>query len=98
MDGYAAKSATVPRFDSTSRSVMAKKFKLDAGANTFVEMNTLLEPANNATAQQHDKEEIAEVSQQLSQIKKKHDEAKKLATNKQLQYQELLKEIEALDA
>ena len=33
--------------------------------------------------QQHGQEEIREVSTQLSQIKKKHDEAKKLVLQKQ---------------
>ena len=60
-------------------------------------MNTLLEPANVAAADQNVKEEINEVSVQLSQIKKKHDEAKKLVTNKQAEYDRIRKEINGLD-
>ena len=62
---------------------MQKKFQISDGTNKFVEQNTLLEPANVAAADQNVKEEINEVSVQLSQIKKKHDEAKKLVTMKQ---------------
>ena len=78
MDGYGkggAQSNTM--FSSTGRAVMQKKFQINDGTNKFQEMNTLLEPANVATADQNVKEEINEVSVQLSQIKKKHDEAKK---------------------
>jgi len=60
-------------------------------------MNTLLEPANVAAADQNVKEEINEVSVQLSQIKKKHDEAKKLVTLKQQEYDRIRKEIAGLD-
>jgi len=81
------------KLESMGRSVMQKKFKIDDGKNTFVEMNTLLEPTNNATAQQHDQDEINEVSVQLSHIKKKHDEAKKLVTLKQEEYDCIRKEI-----
>jgi hypothetical protein len=38
---------------------------LNDGSSTFVEQNTLLEPANNATAMQHDQDEIREVSIEL---------------------------------
>ena len=76
---------------------MQKKFKINDGSNAFVEMNTLLEPTNNAAALQHDQEEINEVSVQLSQIKKKHDEAKKLVTLKQEEYEKIRKEINGLD-
>jgi len=55
---------------------------LNDGSSKFVEMNTLLEPANNATAMQHDQDEIREVSTELSQIKKQHDDVKKLVLAK----------------
>lgn len=98
MDSYGGKGASSSaKLQSMGRSVMQKKFKIDAGQSTFVEMNTLLEPANNATALQHDQEEINEVSAQLSQIKKKHDEAKKLVTLKQEEYDKIRKEIAGLD-
>ena len=71
MESYGGKGvASNKNFASTGRAVMQKKFKINDGANTFVEQNTLLEPANNAAAQQHDQEEINEVSMQLQQIKK----------------------------
>ena len=60
-------------------------------------MNTLLEPSNNATAQMNEQEEINEVSIQLSQIKKKHDDAKKLVTQKQEEYDRIRKEIAGLE-
>mmetsp|Transcript_7104 Transcript_7104/g.8546 ORF Transcript_7104/g.8546 Transcript_7104/m.8546 type:complete len:103 (+) Transcript_7104:22-330(+) len=98
MDGYGGKGATSSaKLQSMGRSVMQKKFKINDGSNTFVEMNTLLEPTNNATALQHDQEEINEVSIQLSQIKKKHDEAKKLVTLKQEEYDRIRKEIAGLE-
>jgi len=56
--------------------------RLNDGSKTYMEANTLLEPANNSSAVQHDSEEIKEVSSQLSQIKKKHDEAKRACINK----------------
>jgi hypothetical protein len=40
-------------FDKTmnnERKTMEKKFKLNDGAKTFVEVNTLLEPANNSSS------------------------------------------------
>jgi len=55
---------------------------LNDGKSTFVEQNTLLEPANNATAMQNDQDEIREVSTELSQIKKQHDDVKKLVISK----------------
>lgn len=61
-----------------TRSVMAKKFKINDGSTKYVETATLLEPANNSASNQNELEEIREVSFQLAQIKKKHDEAKKL--------------------
>ena len=60
-------------------------------------MNTLLEPSNNAAAAQNEQEEINEVSGQLSQIKKKHDEAKKAVTLKQDEYDRIRKEIAGLE-
>lgn len=47
---------------NTSRSVMAKKFKINDGASKYVETATLLEPANNNSASQNEKDEIREVS------------------------------------
>jgi hypothetical protein len=41
---------------------MTKKYKINDGARSFVDMNTLLDPANDAAAKQHDAEEIREVS------------------------------------
>ena len=41
---------------------MAKKFKINDGASKYVETATLLEPANNNSASQNEKEEIREVS------------------------------------
>jgi ATP-dependent Clp protease ATP-binding subunit ClpA len=55
-----------------------------------------LEPANVATANQNEAEEIKEVSFQLSLIKKKHDEAKKLANTKQDELDKVRKEIDQL--
>ena len=57
---------TQAQFTSTNRAVMQKKFKINDGSNAFVEMNTLLEPANNSSALQNDRDEINEVSTQLS--------------------------------
>jgi hypothetical protein len=74
---------TVPQFTSTNRSVMQKKFKINDGSNTFVEANTLLDPANNSATNQNTTDEINEVSTQLSTIKKKHDESKKAVTGRQ---------------
>jgi len=51
--------------------------RLNDGTKTYMEANTLLEPANNSSAVQNDLDEIKEVSSQLSQIKKKHDETKR---------------------
>jgi hypothetical protein len=44
------------------KQVMTKKYKINDGARSFVDMNTLLDPANDAAAKQHDAEEIREVS------------------------------------
>ena len=76
---------------------MQKKFKIDDGRNTHVDRNTLLEPSNNAAAAQHDVEEINEVSVQLAQIKKKHDDTKKMVTLKQQEYDRIRKEISGLE-
>lgn len=81
---------------NTSRSVMAKKFKINDGRSTYVETATLLEPANNSAANQNELEEIREVSFQLQQIKKKHDEAKKLGNTKQSELEKVKKEIDQL--
>ena len=61
----------------SQKQIMKKKYKINDGAKGFVDMNTLLDPANDAAAKQHNAEEIREVSVQLSQIKKKHDDANK---------------------
>ena len=79
-----------------SRSVMAKKFKINDGSSKYVEQATLLEPANTSASNQNDLEEIREVSSQLASIKKKHDEAKKMANLKELELQKVRKEIEAI--
>ena len=71
-------------------------FRLNDGASKFVEQNTLLEPANNAAAMQHDQDEIREVSTELSQIKKQHDDVKKLVIAKQDDLEKIKKEIDSL--
>lgn len=70
--------------------------RLNDGSSKFQEMNTLLEPANNATAMQHDQDEIREVSTELSQIKKQHDDVKKLVLAKQEDLEKVKKEIDSL--
>lgn len=75
---------------------MAKKFKINDGSSKHVETATLLEPANNSAANQNEQEEIREVSFQLAQIKKKHDEARKMGNKKQEELEKVRKEIEAL--
>ena len=75
---------------------MAKKFKINDGRSTYVETATLLEPANNSAANQNELEEIREVSFQLQQIKKKHDEEKKLGNAKQAELEKVKKEIDQL--
>jgi len=72
-------------------------FRLSDGSNAFVEANTLLEPGNNSAANQNEMEEIAEVSLQLQNIKKKHDEAKKLANQKEKELQTLTKDLKQLE-
>lgn len=81
---------------NTSRSVMAKKFKLNDGAQKYVEQATLLEPANVSTSNQNEREEIQEVAFQLALIKKKHDEAKKLAQQREDELSQVRKDIEQL--
>ena len=61
-----------------------------------MEANTLLEPANNSSAMQHDQEEIREVSTQLSSIKKKHDETKRICIKKQEELDAIREEIKNL--
>ena len=98
MDSYGKTAqAKTSVFSNTGRAVMQKKFKISDGSKNFMEKNTLLEPANNAAALQHDQEEINEVSIQLSQIKKKHDEAKKQFTAKKNELEKIKKEIEQLE-
>lgn len=79
---------------NTSRSVMAKKFKLNDGAQKYVEQATLLEPANVSTSNQNEREEIQEVAFQLALIKKKHDEAKKLAQQREDELTQVRKDID----
>ena len=62
---------------------MEKKYKINDGSSKHVETATLLEPANNSASNQNEAEELREVSTQLQQIKKKFDEARKLANRKQ---------------
>ena len=76
--------------------MMAKKFKINDGGSKYVETATLLEPANNSAANQNEQDEIREVSFQLAQIKKKHDEAKKLGNQKQEELEKIKKEIDQL--
>ena len=45
-------------------------------------MNTILDPANNSATNQNTADEINEVSTQLAQIKKKHDDSKKMVQAK----------------
>jgi flagellin-specific chaperone FliS len=54
----------------------------------------LLEPSNNNASTQNEMEELREVSQQLQEIKKKHDEAKKMANKKQDDLEKVKKEID----
>ena len=70
--------------------------RLNDGTRTYVEANTLLEPANNSSAMQHDIEEIREVSTQLSSIKKKHDETKRVCIKKQEELDAIREEIKNL--
>ena len=81
---------------NTSRSVMAKKFKINDGGSKYVEQATLLEPANNSASNQNELDEIREISFQLAQIKKKHDEAKKMGNLKQDELEMVRKEIDQL--
>ena len=98
MDGYGkAQASSMSKFQSTGRAVMQKKFKINDGSNGHVDMNTLLDTANNAAAAQHVQEEINEVSVTLASIKKKHDDAKKLVTLKQDEYDRIRKEIAGLE-
>ena len=62
---------------------MAKKFKINDGSHTYVETATLLEPGNKSNSNQNEIEEIREVSSQLAQIKKQHDETMKAANQRQ---------------
>lgn len=71
-------------------------YRLNDGTRKFVEANTLLEPANNSSAMQHDIEEIREVSTQLSSIKKKHDETKRICIKKQEELDAIREEIKNL--
>jgi hypothetical protein len=82
--------------DNKDRTIYEKRYKLNDGTRTYQEMNTLLEPANNSSAMQHDAEEIREVSAQLSQIKKKHDETKRICIAKQAELDAIKKEIDQL--
>ena len=95
MDSYGSKGQG--QFSTTGRAIMQKKFQINDGTSKTVDVNTLLDPSNNAAAAQHDQEEINEVSVQLSVIKKKHDEAKKLVTKKQEEHDRIRKEIAGLD-
>ena len=79
-----------------TRAVMEKKYKINDGSSKHVETATLLEPANNSASNQNEAEELREVSTQLMQIKKKFDEARKLANRKQEELEEKRKEIEQI--
>ena len=57
MDSFGGKERrmkSTAKMETMGRGVMQKKFKIDDGTNAFVEMNTLLEPSNNATAQMNE--------------------------------------------
>ena len=56
-------------------------------------MNTILDPANNSATNQNTADEINEVSTQLAQIKKKHDDSKKMVQAKQNEFDAVKKEI-----
>lgn len=77
-----------------TRAVLEKRYKIDDNQKKYVETATLLEPANNSASNQNEAEELREVSSQLQQIKKKFDEARKLANKKQEELEEKRKEIE----
>ena len=68
-------------------------FRINDGANTFVEMNTILDPANSSATNQNTADEINEVSIQLKDIKQKHDDSKKLVSAKQAEFDAIKKEI-----
>ena len=55
------------------------------------------EPGNNSASNQNELEEIREVSLQLAQIKKKHDEVKKMVNEKQSDLDKVRKEIEQIN-
>jgi len=61
----AVNSSKMP-LQGNTRSIMAKKFKINDGSTKYVETATLLEPANNSAANQNEMEEIKEVSFQLA--------------------------------
>ena len=81
---------------NTSRSVMAKKFKINDGTSKYVEQATLLEPANVSSSNQNEQEEIREVSTQLAQIKKQHDDTRKLANAKEEELLFIRKKIDQI--
>ena len=82
---------------NTNRSVMQKKYKITDGAQKHVEQSTLLEPANNMPAWQSS-DDIKEISAQLAQIKKKHDEVKKMTKKKEDELDKVKKEIDQIGA
>ena len=77
--------------------MLQKKFKIDDGSTKYVETATLLEPSNNNASTQNEMEELREVSCQLMEIKKKHDEARKMANKKQDDLEKVKKEIDQLN-
>ena len=79
---------------NATRSVLTKKYKIDDGSHRYVEQATLLDPSNNNASTQNEQEELREVSTTLQEIKKKHDEARKLADKKQEELEQIRKEIE----
>ena len=72
--------------NASMKQIYSKKYKINDGsrANGFVEQNTLLDPSNDAATKRNDAEEIREVSVQLGQIKKKHDDANKAVIAKKI--------------
>lgn len=66
-----------------NRSVLARKYGIDEGGSKFLSGNTMNDPGNKNTANQNDRDELAEVSFALADIKNKYDNIKKLADKKQ---------------
>ena len=66
-----------------SRTVLTRKFGVDAGGSKFLSSATMNDPQNKDQANQNEADELAEVSFALADIKNKYDNIKKLADFKQ---------------